>query len=1267
MISQWRDPPTRDGLVWLQQFNEALASWLASGSKDAATFAQAVQSLQFLFERCPGYSPEVAQIALHTATIGRLLHADPQAVVDIARTGLDAATTSSLDRSVKALPTALLALALAEAYLASGQRFAGLDALRHAERELATIPDKQPMTLYACSRLKALKGELEELGLEAVRASQAFLEAADLARFILEDPQAEASFPVEWVRVMMDPVGDRPEQPWVDIFPLAVKDLGELYTRALFGLARTALDPAEALRAARQAVEKYGLPLLLDPGDLARMVTRFGSTFSFPEAQDFVNELMKKFAGRIEQKPEVPFSADNWLALILAALVRGYPQPEHTKETKKLISQIQESFEIPISAAAHAVALGYLLAYHYHRAGGKTNRMVLESRNDFLNSLVGLGELVGAQEFLIKVLLEEAVVITLKLVYEEWEKVRRNAPQDEPGPRTSLANLIDFLRQPRWRGIPYVAAPESLSESPALVGLLLLQDRLPIIHHALHARPETAVIVLQSFQDSTLFLGLAGDQPEILAALAGREYREAALNLARQAQEELEFAGLALGGVQDDGLRPAACEAFAALPASIQELIQKKSTLILAPDFRDAQDRVPFELMHDGQSYLSLKKVVARVASLSQVVQILTRFTDLNSEKRAVCAAIPEVEGYPELEYSRPEAAAVRRLLQLQGWDAPEISTKELLEERLLGLMEQASLLHLSAHGETTAGEEALLLPERQRLTTEDLLRRHFTQLPFIYLDTCFLGASRYLGGGVSRGMAFTLVETGAPAVIANLTPVVDENAATLALAFYRYAQAHPVGEALRRARMEVYADGRLPVYWGATVLAGDPLYVLPGAHPESPVHKPSEAIQALGDMLAVVTNLTKRDQKAWKKVYRAARKAYEHDPEDMPLQAGLLWVQSIAVLDEMEPADFWIDEEVEWITRLADELGYLPAMAIPRMYAADAALAEGDDEYTQMAIEDLLEILDPLSRKDEGWARVRLSYLGKLKKIQLASEGIERRYMGPEPDQETREGMDDIVDLLYAVDADQERAGEISQLRDLEETLEDIAWNAVVIGHPNRFEAPPEAATFCQELAQKLHMRNFLKAENRPYAATLLTGLLYHLWGMQHVAYLEPDLAAGQAGTLIQAVKDLNEHWSPPEGQPWFEIIRDFPNQVDRALALIESQTYDTVYDVLEPQIKRLAKTAKSILKKIRKNYPQSLAGCSAYIQGVLIEKNTFSPLDGSVPEDIGENLKQAYIDVSENAEVDFQGYLMPGFEYIRTRDLDDLDRWKYGLGDSP
>jgi hypothetical protein len=295
-----------------------------------------------------------------------------------------------------------------------------------------------------------------------------------------------------------------------------------------------------------------------------------------------------------------------------------------------------------------------------------------------------------------------------------------------------------------------------------------------------------------------------------------------------------------------------------------------------------------------------------------------------------------------------------------------------------------------------------------------------------------------------------------------------------------------------------------------------------------------------------------------------------------------------------------------------------------------------------------------------------RLEYLGKLKRIQLASEGIKRRYMGPNPNQETDEMLDDFMDILQGSAADQERAGEICQLRDLEETLEDIAWNAVVIGHPNRFEEPPEAATFCQELSQKLYQRKFLQPESQPYAATLLTGLLYHLWGMQDIAYLEPDLASGQTGTLIQAVKDLNEHWSPPEGQPWFEIIRDFPKQVDRALTLIESRSYDTVYDVLESQIKKLAKTAKSILKKIRKSYPQSLAGCSAYIQGVLILKNSFSPLDGSVPEDIGENLKEAYFDVSENAEEDFQEYLLPGFEHLRNYDLDNVDRWKFGLGDS-
>ena len=71
-------------------------------------------------------------------------------------------------------------------------------------------------------------------------------------------------------------------------------------------------------------------------------------------------------------------------------------------------------------------------------------------------------------------------------------------------------------------------------------------------------------------------------------------------------------------------------------------------------------------------------------------------------------------------------------------------------------------------------------------------------------------------------------------------------------------------------------------------------------------------------------------------------------------------------------------------------------------------------------------------------------------------------------------------------------------------------------------------------------------------------------------------------------------------------------------------------------------------------------MPGAAAYISGVLIEKNTFSPLDESVPEDIGETLTEAFNTIDLANESRYFPYLSKGFEAVRNQETNELDRWR-------
>jgi hypothetical protein len=262
-------------------------------------------------------------------------------------------------------------------------------------------------------------------------------------------------------------------------------------------------------------------------------------------------------------------------------------------------------------------------------------------------------------------------------------------------------------------------------------------------------------------------------------------------------------------------------------------------------------------------------------------------------------------------------------------------------------------------------------------------------------------------------------------------------------------------------------------------------------------------------------------------------------------------------------------------------------------------------------------------------------------------------------PDKEDDSMRDILQALMGAYQAAEERHGAVA-LRDVETGIADILWNAVVAGHPNRFEDMPETSAFAGQLAQKLQRGGFLPAAAMPHAPAMLAGFLRHLWDSQNLMYLAPELAEGQAGALRVLVDDIRANWAPPDKAPWYALVRPVPRLVDDLLKFIDSLKWEEIYKHLDRRMDALASELKAILDKVQGAHPAALGACAAYVSGVVIVKNTFSPLDGSVPESIGERLTKVYNALDADNEGRFFGYLAKGFESVRNRQPDELARWR-------
>ncbi|MEU0877410.1 CHAT domain-containing protein [Lentzea sp. NPDC005914] len=364
----------------------------------------------------------------------------------------------------------------------------------------------------------------------------------------------------------------------------------------------------------------------------------------------------------------------------------------------------------------------------------------------------------------------------------------------EPGGRQRTAMLIEALR-----------SPEDASVST---------DRIGRLAFAVRNRPGVLVLVIQS----------VGEEAEFLCVGSGGE------NTVRSASAQRVLDALTDG--MDAALRkPVALEtlgrnAFDALPDEVRAELRDASTVIVVPDFGHGRDRVPIELLHDGQSFLGISKAISRCLSLAHALRVLEPpLVVRSSARRALCIAVSSAPGLPDLSFADAEIGAVRDALA--GWDVESWTGFQATPQALLEIAPLAGVLHLACHGDAAAGAESLVLSEGARVKALDIALRHRLDC-VTYLNACSLGRGRYVGGGVSRGVAYAFARAGSPAVVANLSPVEDRSAAQLAAAFYTEARDHPVGEALRRARARM-ADLVSPVLWGTTVLIGTPFERLDG------------------------------------------------------------------------------------------------------------------------------------------------------------------------------------------------------------------------------------------------------------------------------------------------------------------------------------------------------------------------------------------------------------------------------------------------------
>lgn len=931
----FKNPRSAAGRFWLGQFNTHYTEWLASGQSQKEPLFAAARDLRTLLEQSPDDAPTVQSIAL-SATFTAALSAGPEAVSELGSVGRHADLLQVAQTTERGGARVLLNLYLAEAELSLRNQHQGLDLLVEAENLLGETAPSPRIASYLAGYASYLRGALSELGLAMPQAVAAYTKAAHLVDPIVlaAGLLADSACALLELAFGTDQLPDETQSN--QFLMIGVNQIRRIASLNALGRIRAKVMDPQRPNAGRlpmevwRVVRRTGVPGEAGPLDVFPLVV------SLP-----TKDAVECAALLIEKVGAARRDGADWKAVLNAALLPRITSKSRAKE-KAAVSQALSQVGNPLIEAF--VRSRVLMATN---SSAQSKAVLVQ---EFLTSLRQLANAPNTplEQLRVRALFDEPIAICVELARRDF------ASDPTEIRRARFAALLEALRGAKLSDVAVIPDDAPAPGTPE-AGLLPAHDRLQRIAHALRRHPEAVAIVLQRQRRGWLFICVTGNLTNPLCTIdAGSRCRAAMRRLSETVSSELERLSDNIDALSSRAVADAGKAAFDALPKTVQTLIARHRTLLIAPDYR-ADDDTPFELIHDGSRFLGESRVVARFISLRSLTSAVEHLARRPRFRRAVVAAAPRVEGWEDLENSEREVERVRAILLKAGWDAPAIKEERLSAKLLLDGLELISLMHLSTHGEV-ALDEAIILPGGARFTSEHVLQKRFARLPVAYLNTCSVGKTRYLGGGISRGVAHTLVDAGAPAAIANLLQIEDITAANIALEFYRQARQHPVGEALRRARSKAHRQGADPVLWGATVLSGDPWVTL-----EPKANTSSVSQQLLDAYFSLRTDDESREEKR-----TAAVVSLLTDPGDVRLKAAvelLRWAAGVTELSTAENRGVW-----DRVVRLADEVNHLPAMALTRFARINYLPSDMQPLERLRLIDDALYYLRAMEAEDENW-----------------------------------------------------------------------------------------------------------------------------------------------------------------------------------------------------------------------------------------------------------------------------------------------------------
>ena len=494
------------------------------------------------------------------------------------------------------------------------------------------------------------------------------------------------------------------------------------------------------------------------------------------------------------------------------------------------------------------------------------------------------------------------------------------------------------------------------------------------------------------------------------------------------------------------------------------------------------------------------------------------------------------------------------------------------------------------------------------------------------------LGTSRWAGAGRAQSIPYAFITAGSRTVIANLLQVEDHVSSKLASSFYENARKASFGESLDIGTRGPCRGWCAPRVLGSTVLMGDPGATLSGERLSRSVSE--NYLDAI---------VLERDEESKQESLDAARASLITDADDARLRAAIGLIN--AMQDEALLNGEYGFDAIASACRVAYELDHLPVLGFLVYMASTAIEQVASHEQRLRFYDNAINLIEPLEQEGDTWKRMLDKFLVKWLGLMRGDRMAELQYQGPDTEDKEQfmAAVQSMTDIQHAMEARAIRYGFGAIARDEESSADDVLWNAVVSSRDHQLEGMRERYDFARKIIEKLRRVDALAEDVAEDATIAFAGLLNWLWRSQNQVNLTEEMIDGQRGVLDELLSNLQQPWRE---EPWFERLHEFKTGMQEGLASLEGLPYDDkLYPRIDEVITEIEANAEQVLQEAAEEDPEILCRSTVWVLGSLIRVNTYSYLDGSVPESICERLTMVQEHIDGHAEARILPMARPGF----------------------